>query len=138
MDQIFRSDLFVRGFLIKEVDNHPINAKLKFAAGNYLLHGHCHQKAIFTTKSVHSLFSNNADVSFSEIDSGCCGMAGSFGYEKKHYEISETIARSALVPAIEKAPGDTQLIASGFSCRHQIEHFTGKKAKHWVEFINKV
>lgn len=72
-------------------------------------------------------FSNNADVSFSEIDSGCCGMAGSFGYEKKHYEISETIARSALIPAIEKAPGDTQLIASGFSCRHQIEHFTGKK-----------
>ncbi|MGB4968312.1 MAG: FAD-linked oxidase C-terminal domain-containing protein [Saprospiraceae bacterium] len=132
-DQIF----LLEDFLIKEVDNHPINAKLKFAAGNYLLHGHCHQKAIFTTKSVHSLFSNNADVSFSEIDSGCCGMAGSFGYEKKHYEISETIARSALIPAIENAPGDTQLIASGFSCRHQIEHFTGKKAKHWVEFIKK-
>ena len=70
-----------------------------------------------------------------EIDSGCCGMAGTFGYEKNHYDISETIARTTLIPAIENSTVDTHIIASGFSCRHQIEHFTGRRAQHWVEFV---
>lgn len=63
---------------------------LKFKEGDYLFHGHCHQKAMFTTKSMHLLFYNHA---FSEINSGCCGMAGSFGYEKNHYDLSERIAK---------------------------------------------
>ena len=70
-----------------------------------------------------------------EIPSGCCGMAGSFGYEKEHYEISEKIGEEILFPAIRAAGKDSILIANGFSCRHQIEHFTQVKAKHWVEVV---
>lgn len=124
----------IEDFLINE---NSVKDQIQFVPGNYLLHGHCHQKAIFTTKAVHQLFADRIGVSLSEIDSGCCGMAGSFGYEKNHYEISETIARTNLIPAIDKSSADTHIIASGFSCRHQIEHFSGRKAKHWLEFVVK-
>jgi Fe-S oxidoreductase len=98
-----------------------------------LLHGHCHQKALFGTKSIHQILTAcGADVF--EPDSGCCGMAGSFGYEQEHVEISEKMARRVLVPSIENASERT-IVASGFSCRHQIAHFTGRKAKHWIEVI---
>jgi FAD/FMN-containing dehydrogenase/Fe-S oxidoreductase len=122
-------------FLMNEVPADSLKDKIQLSPGNYLLHGHCHQKAIFSTKSVHHIFQNKPDIQFSEIDSGCCGMAGSFGYEKNHYDISETIARTVLIPAIESTDSNTNIIASGFSCRHQIEHFTGRKAKHWVEYV---
>src|SRR5690606_29442794 len=72
---------------------------------------------------------------FAEIPSGCCGMAGSFGYEKEHYELSEKIGREILFPAIEKLDDSAEVVACGFSCRHQIEHFTGRKAKHFVEIL---
>jgi Fe-S oxidoreductase len=70
-----------------------------------------------------------------EIDSGCCGMAGSFGYEKEHYALSRKIGESILFPAVKASGPDTAIVACGFSCRHQIEHFTGKKAKNWVELF---
>ncbi len=106
---------------------------VKFKKGQYLMHGHCHQKALFTTQAMHQLMK---DAHCSEIQSGCCGMAGSFGYEKQHYELSEQIARTTLIPAIEAAEQQTQIIANGFSCRHQIEHFTQRKAKHWLEYLD--
>ena len=62
-------------------------------------------------------------------------MAGSFGYEKEHYELSEKIGEQVLFPAIRENKGKSAFIACGFSCRHQIEHFTGEKPKHWVEVI---
>jgi Fe-S oxidoreductase len=70
-----------------------------------------------------------------EINSGCCGMAGSFGYEKEHYEISEKIGSEDLFTPIMEMSESTTVVACGFSCRHQIEHFTGRKPKHWVEVI---
>ena len=98
-----------------------------------LIHGHCHQKALYRTQSMKELLAGSATVS--EIPSGCCGMAGSFGYEKEHYALSEKIGREILFPAVEKADSDAQIVACGFSCRHQIKHFTGKKARHWVEVM---
>lgn len=98
-----------------------------------LIHGHCHQKALYHTQSMKDLLAGSAEVG--EIPSGCCGMAGSFGYEKEHYALSEKIGKQILFPAIEQADAGTEIIACGFSCRHQIEHFTGKKAKHWVEVM---
>lgn len=134
MDEAWASDASENIFLIEDFisrDDKMIN-HLKFKEGNYMLHGHCHQKAMFTTKSMHLLFYNQV---FSEINSGCCGMAGSFGYEKDHYEISERIAKTSLIPAIENANSDTHIIANGFSCRHQIEHFSNRKPKHWLEYL---
>jgi Fe-S oxidoreductase len=74
-------------------------------------------------------------LELSEVDSGCCGMAGAFGYEKDHYNVSEKIGELALFPAIRESDEQTEIIACGFSCRHQVEHFTGRKARHWVELI---
>jgi Fe-S oxidoreductase len=70
-----------------------------------------------------------------EVESGCCGMAGSFGYEKEHYDISEKIGSEILFPAVDNLTDDASVVACGFSCRHQIEHHTNKKPKHWVEVL---
>ncbi len=99
-----------------------------------LLHGHCHQKAIFGTGDVHKIFSH-LGVTIQEPDSGCCGMAGAFGYEKEHYEISRKIGDRVLFKAIEDAGPEVPVVANGFSCRHQIRDFTGRKAVHWVELF---
>lgn len=100
-----------------------------------LLHGHCHQKATVGTEGMHGILASIPGLKFSEPDSGCCGMAGSFGYEKEHYEISKKIANTLLIPAIEQSAAATRIVANGFSCRHQIHDFSGKKAKHWLEIL---
>ncbi len=93
-----------------------------------LYHGHCHQKALVGSGAASSLFSSIPDLAFREIDSGCCGMAGSFGYEREHYEVSRSIGEQRLFPAIRDAEKQTTIVAPGFSCRHQIKHFTGVDA----------
>jgi Fe-S oxidoreductase len=70
-----------------------------------------------------------------DLDAGCCGMAGSFGYEKEHYEISRQIGEQRLFPAIRAARPEDIIVAPGFSCRQQIEHFTGRKAVHPAELL---
>jgi Fe-S oxidoreductase len=70
-----------------------------------------------------------------DLDAGCCGMAGSFGFEKEHYEISRLIGERRLFPALRKADADTVIVAPGFSCRMQIQHFTGRKALHPAELL---
>ena len=114
-------------FLVKEgVKDIPI------PKGDYLFHGHCHHKALFTTKAIHQLFSH---VKFKEIDSGCCGMAGSFGYQKKNYDISYQIGELSVFPSIRESHENTVILTSGFSCKHQIEDFTDRKSFHWLEVI---
>ena len=106
--------------------------KLKPKARQVRVHGHCHQKSIFGMEAVRSVFAHWPQVDFKEIDSGCCGMAGSFGYEAKHFEISKKMAERVLIPTIEDHP-DAMIIANGFSCRHQIEDFADRKAVHIAE-----
>ncbi|MEZ4774245.1 MAG: FAD-linked oxidase C-terminal domain-containing protein [Bacteroidia bacterium] len=121
-------------FLAEEKAAGRLDVSLELIAETNLLHGHCHQKALFGTKAMKQLVSGNGK-SISEIPSGCCGMAGSFGYEKEHYDLSRKIGERKLFPAIKTAEAQTGIIACGFSCRHQIEHFTEKKARHWVEMV---
>lgn len=106
--------------------------KIKPKSNYILVHGHCHQKSIFGMQNVKSLFALWPDVIYEEIDSGCCGMAGSFGYEAKHYEVSKKMAERVLVPAILSRP-QALVIANGFSCRHQIADFAGRSAVHLAE-----
>ena len=122
-------------FLFREQAARRINVEFSTTAPELLIHGHCHQKALYGTQAMKTLLESVPDQRVSEIDSGCCGMAGSFGYEQEHYELSEKIGSSVLFPAVKNTDDTTQIIACGFSCRHQIEHFTDKKAKHWVETI---
>lgn len=103
--------------------------------GPLLVHGHCHQKAIYGTGDMLQALKAITGDKVEEIPSGCCGMAGSFGYEKEHYELSEKIGEETLFPAIRDADPAAKIVACGFSCRHQIEHFTGRKAVHWVEVL---
>jgi FAD/FMN-containing dehydrogenase/Fe-S oxidoreductase len=103
-----------------------------------LLHGHCHQKAQVGTKAATRCLQELGGFEVVEIDSGCCGMAGSFGFEAEHYELSINIGKRRLFRAVQDAPQDTEIVASGVSCRQQIEHGTGRKARHPVELLNEV
>ncbi len=122
-------------FLYKEVESGRLEVKFISDESEVMVHGHCHQKALYGTKSMNGILDKVEDLNHSEVDSGCCGMAGSFGYEKEHYDISEKIGSEILFPAINKLDDAASVVACGFSCRHQIEHHTNKKAKHWVEVI---
>lgn len=98
-------------------------------------HGHCQQKSLITTKFTKQILSLPANYSVTEIPSGCCGMAGSFGYEKEHYNLSMKIGEMVLFPEIRKAEENTIICAVGTSCRCQIEDGTGVKALHPIEIL---
>ncbi|MET0500847.1 MAG: FAD-linked oxidase C-terminal domain-containing protein [Candidatus Binatia bacterium] len=121
-------------FLAKEEQAGKVSLRLATRGRRALLHGHCHQKALVgTAPTIAVLKSAGFDVS--EIDSGCCGMAGSFGFEKEHYDLSLTIGNRRLAPAIKAASADVEIVAPGISCRQQIEHLTTRKAKHPAEVL---
>lgn len=125
----------IEEFLAQELDAgilHPedfSNKKKKI-----LVHGHCHQKALSSmvpTKKILKAAGHDVQL----IPSGCCGMAGSFGYEKDHYEVSMKVGELVLFPKVREAEKDTIVLASGTSCRHQILDGTGKVARHIVEIL---
>lgn len=121
-------------FLAKELEAGRIDTKLEAVADHLLVHGHCHQKALYSTLPMKTLLSKTS-ATVTEIPSGCCGMAGSFGYEREHYTLSEKIGEAVLFPSVRARKEGTVVVANGFSCRHQVEHFTGVKPKHWVEVV---
>jgi Fe-S oxidoreductase len=94
-----------------------------------LLHGHCHHKALAALEDEQELLTMAAG-GVTMLDSGCCGMAGSFGFEAKHYDVSVQVGELVLVPAVRQAAADTLVVADGFSCREQIEQTTGRRAVH--------
>jgi len=102
--------------------------------GRVLLHGHCHHKAVAKLDDEEALLrACGADVE--TIDSGCCGMAGSFGFEEEHYELSLQVGELSLLPAVRRASPDTVIVADGFSCREQIRQATGRNAVHLAEVL---
>ena len=128
-----------RSFLLEEFLHKEVNAgKLSFLSRSgkrkALLHGHCHQKALVGSAPTMAVL-NAAGFEVSEVDSGCCGMAGSFGFEKEHYDLSLKIGNRRLAPAVKTAASDVEIVAPGISCRQQIEHLTGRKAKHPAEVL---
>lgn len=100
-----------------------------------VLHGHCQQKSLTGVAASVSILSFPVNYTVATIPSGCCGMAGSFGYEKEHYDLSMKIGELVLLPAIRKQTEDVIIAAPGTSCRHQIKDGTGRKAKHPVEVL---
>ncbi len=118
------------------LDEQGVDLEAVPGAEKVLLHGHCHQKALFGTQSIKRLYDRMPDTHCAEVDSGCCGMAGSFGYEK--YDLSMTVGEDRLFPAVRAADPDTTLVACGFSCRHQLADACGVQAKHWVETVRAV
>jgi FAD/FMN-containing dehydrogenase/Fe-S oxidoreductase len=130
---VARQSVLLEQFLLRERER---GLELPFVrhGRQALLHGHCHQKALVgTAPTVAAL--TWAGYAVSEIDSGCCGMAGSFGFEREHYDVSIALGNRRLAPAVKAAPADTEVIAPGISCRQQIEHLAGRRAKHPVEAL---
>lgn len=109
---------------------HPLDSPI-------LVHGHCHQKALYGIDSTLKLLQKLTTGTVSEIPSGCCGLAGSFGYEKEHYDLSMKIGDLVLFPAIQNMCEDSIIVTSGTSCRSQILHGTDTKAHHPIEIVHR-
>lgn len=142
-DRTAAEKLAKNSFIIEEF------LKMEISAGNILasqftakkaqikIHAHCHQKALSNSSRTFDILNLPKNYKVTIIPSGCCGMAGSFGYEKEHYEISMRIGENSLFPAVRKAEKTTIISANGTSCRHQIFDGTGRKAQHPVSILRK-
>jgi Fe-S oxidoreductase len=95
-----------------------------------LLHGHCHQKAFAAMPAVEQALRLVPGLAVETVESSCCGMAGAFGYEAAHYEVSMKMAELSLLPRVRRAGGDELIVADGTSCRHQIHDGAGREALH--------
>lgn len=133
---IGRHTLMIEEFLSKELEAGVISADL-FRDQKALIkvHGHCQQKALSTLTHVKKILTQLGKNEVHMIPSGCCGMAGSFGYEKEHYELSMQIGELVLFPTVRKQPENVIIAAAGTSCRHQIKDGTGRRALHPVEIL---
>jgi len=134
--KLAKNVMMIDEFLAKEVAAGKIK-KEQFTTEKreIKLHGHCQQKAIASTNPTKTILSLPENYTVSEIPSGCCGMAGSFGYEKEHYELSMQVGELVLFPAVRQLSAEVLVAAPGTSCRHQIHDGTGKKAFHPVEIL---
>jgi Fe-S oxidoreductase len=132
--RVSESSFLLEEFLLREMNAGKLSLSSSNGKRKALLHGHCHQKALVGTAPTVAVL-KSAGFEVSEVDSGCCGMAGSFGFEKEHYDLSLRIGNRRLAPAVKAAAGDVEIVAPGISCRQQIEHLTGRKAKHPAELL---
>ena len=134
--RLARCSFLVDDFLAREIDLGHIRAdQFTKERRQVQLHGHCQQKAISSVAGSVKVLSLPENYIVSTIPSGCCGMAGSFGYEKEHYALSQQIGELVLLPAVRNQSQDTIIAAPGTSCRHQIKDGTGRKALHPVEVL---
>jgi Fe-S oxidoreductase len=118
-------------FLAKEVETENLALKLKpIRQKKALLHGHCHQKAFALMSSVEKVLALVPELETETIESSCCGMAGSFGYDAKNYATSMAMGELSLFPSVRESSSDTLIVADGTSCRSQINHGTGRDALH--------
>ncbi len=128
--------LLLEEFLVRESEAGRIEAsRFTDKPAKISLHGHCQQKAVASTEPTRKMLSIPVNYEVEEIPSGCCGMAGSFGYEKEHYELSMKVGELVLFPAIRQLEPDVIVAAPGTSCRHQIMDGTGRKALHPAEIL---
>jgi Fe-S oxidoreductase len=139
VDTVAANSFMIEEFLAKLLARGGLQLPFTDVKRQLVLHGHCHQKALIGTGPSLTMLRLPPGFEVEEIDAGCCGMAGSFGFEHEHYDISRTIGSRRLFPAVEakmKATnGDFEVVAAGVSCRQQVEHFTGKRPKHLVEVL---
>lgn len=123
-------------FLSSHIKNGRLPIELKGKNQTIKVHGHCHQKALVGMQPTLNVLKAIPELNVFMIESGCCGLAGSFGYEKDHYDVSMAIGNLHLFPAVKSCPEDTILLADGFSCRCQITHGTKRNALHLAQFLH--
>ena len=126
-----KSALLFEEFLAQK----PGKLKFKPIDRQVLLHGHCHQKAFDVMPAVEKVLGMVPGLKVSTVQTSCCGMAGSFGYEAEHYDVSMKMAELSLLPSVRSSSNDTLLAADGTSCRHQISDGTGRQALHVARLL---
>jgi len=117
-------------FIAREADAGRLSLKMRPVPRTALLHGHCHQKAFGAMPATERALALVPDLKVTTVESSCCGMAGAFGYEAEHYDVSLKMGEAGLLPAMRAAPADALLVADGTSCRHQIADGAGRRAVH--------
>ena len=131
-----RNALMFDEWIIREHEKGRIDKSIFTTEARHIrLHGHCHQKALTTTGPTKAMLSLPSNYTVEELKTGCCGMAGSFGFEKEHYDLSMKIGELVLLPEVRKTAEDVIIAAPGTSCRHQIKDGTGKTALHPIEVL---
>ena len=132
---VARNSFLIDEFLVKLKSEGRLELPFKSLEKNVLFHAHCHQRSLAGTASSLNALRLAPRYQVELVNAGCCGMAGSFGYEKEHYDLSMTIGGQALFPAVEAKGPDWEIAVMGVSCRQQIEHGTGRKARHLAEVL---
>ena len=131
---IARAAHLADAWLARQLDTGQRTLALRGLPERCVVHGHCHQKALVGVQGTAALLRRIPELEVRVLDTGCCGMAGSFGYEKAHYDVSVAIARLELLPELEKHP-QALVVAPGTSCRHQIKDLTPRRALHPLEVV---
>lgn len=134
--ELAKNAMMIDEFIAAEFDKGKITSDQFTSKSNKIkLHGHCQQKSVASVVPTAKILAIPENYSATVIPSGCCGMAGSFGYEKEHVEVSKKVGELVLFPSIRKTPDDVLISATGTSCRHQIKDGTGRVAQHPVEIL---
>jgi hypothetical protein len=139
VQQLMKQALMLEEFLARELDAKRLELPVRPLAGaaptRVHVHGHCHQKAHGTLKALRKLLGKMPGLQVEWIESSCCGMAGSFGYEAEHFEHSMAMAELSLLPAVRAAAAEDLIVASGTSCRQQIRDGAGRESLHLAELL---
>ncbi|WBX77567.1 FAD-binding protein [Tenacibaculum ovolyticum] len=134
--KISKNTVTFEEFLAAEHKKENINTALFTTNSKTLkIHGHCHQKALSSTHASFAILNIPTNYKVTILNTGCCGMAGSFGYEKEHYKVSMQVGEDTLFPKIRNCTNDTEIVAAGTSCRHQIYDGTKRIAKHPISIL---
>ncbi|MCH8240318.1 MAG: 4Fe-4S dicluster domain-containing protein, partial [Proteobacteria bacterium] len=131
-----QSAVLLEQYLVNEKKARRLKLRLRKQKHPILLHGHCHQKSFAAMDDVIGALKLIPGAKIETISSSCCGMAGAYGYGADTFEMSMAMAELSLLPAVRQASDDTLLVADGFSCRHQIHHGTGRRARHAVHLLD--
>jgi Fe-S oxidoreductase len=129
-DSVAANAFLLEEFLARELKDGNLRLPLGALPQKALLHGHCHQKAFAAMGAIESVLKLIPALDVETIESSCCGMAGSFGYNKDTIDVSLRMGELSLLPAVRKASGDTMIVADGTSCRHQIHDGAQRDALH--------
>ena len=135
-EKLSKNVFTIEEFFKKEITSNKIHSE-QFSDDEKTIkiHGHCHQKSLSTIEATFAMLNLPKNSSVTIYNSGCCGMAGSFGYEKEHYEISMQMGEDTLFPKIRATDATVAIAAAGTSCRHQIFDGTNRKALHPVTIL---
>ena len=136
--RLAEKSMLVEEFIERNWSGHPIPPTLPADVPNVLFHGHCHQKSLWGEQTAVAALRRILGDKLTVLNSGCCGMAGSFGYTKDRYEVSMKIGEQSLFVPIRESSPDSLILAPGTSCRHQIHDGTSRQAIHPVQLLHRV